>query len=110
MPQTFSVMTPSLAATVNENEGNDRVVPFISLNKSDNVSDYYNEALPKSDPKFITPLRRWEKQMGFVTPIRWTMVITITLFHIITLIGFFYSILTEGRLPMWKTIYFGNFL
>lgn len=105
-------MTPSLAAIANENKANDNLpFPYIPLKDIDHtVTDYYNEALPKSDPIFITPLRRWEKQMGFVTPIRWTMVVTITLFHVITLVGFFYSIYIERRLPMWKTVYFATFV
>ncbi|CAH0714307.1 unnamed protein product, partial [Brenthis ino] len=72
--------------------------------------DYYYQALPKTDPKFLAPLRRWEKQMGFVTPIRWTMVLTLALFHILMGLGPIYYLLTGGKFPMWKTFLFALFI
>ncbi|GBP22728.1 Delta(9)-fatty-acid desaturase fat-6 [Eumeta japonica] len=38
--------------------------------------------LPKHDPQFLTPIRRWEKRVGFVTPLRWVNVISILLYHL----------------------------
>lgn len=70
--------------------------------------DYYYQALPKTDPKFLAPLRRLEKRMGFVTPIRWTMVLVLTLFHVFMGLGPIYYLLTGGKFPMWKTFLFGN--
>ncbi|CAH2245037.1 acyl-CoA Delta(11) desaturase-like isoform X2 [Pararge aegeria] len=64
--------------------------------------DYYDEALPKNDPKFLAPVRRWEKRMGFLTPLRWINIIVISLFHIITVASTAY-IFIMGEGPKWQT-------
>ncbi|CAH2245039.1 acyl-CoA Delta(11) desaturase-like [Pararge aegeria] len=71
--------------------------------------DYYDEALPKNDPKFLAPVRRWEKRVGFLTPLRWINIIVISLFHIITL-AYCVHLLLSGALPKWQTVLFETFL
>ncbi|XP_045495244.1 acyl-CoA Delta(11) desaturase-like [Colias croceus] len=45
--------------------------------------NHYDELLPKNDPQFLAPIRRWEKKMGFETPIQWINAILISIYHII---------------------------
>ncbi|GBP22731.1 hypothetical protein EVAR_13521_1 [Eumeta japonica] len=47
----------------------------------------YDEMLPKHDPQFLTPIRRWEKRVGFVTPLRWVNVTSILLYHLPGVVG-----------------------
>ncbi|XP_039751333.1 acyl-CoA Delta(11) desaturase-like [Pararge aegeria] len=73
------------------------------------VLDYYDEALPKNDPKFLAPLRKWEKRMGFVTPLRWINIIGVLLFHLITLLYLLYQFVM-GEWPTWQSYLLESFL
>ncbi|CAK1541139.1 unnamed protein product [Leptosia nina] len=66
------------------------------------TEDYYDQVLPK-EAQFLAPIRNWEKQMGFVTPIIWFNAIVISLFHIVVPIYFAYLMYT-GRRCMRKTV------
>ncbi|XP_034827237.1 acyl-CoA Delta-9 desaturase-like [Maniola hyperantus] len=72
--------------------------------------DYYDEALPKSDPKFLAPIRRWEKSMGFVTPIRWINTFLISFFHIITTVYAVNAFSQYGIVPVWQSWLFELFM
>ncbi|GBP22729.1 Delta(9)-fatty-acid desaturase fat-7 [Eumeta japonica] len=68
----------------------------------------FDEMLPKHDPQFLTPIRRWEKRMGFVTPLRWVNVTSILLYHLVTLVWFLYNA-AMGLWPKWQTwLFFSN--
>ncbi|KAL4715516.1 hypothetical protein ACJJTC_009142 [Scirpophaga incertulas] len=75
-----------------------------------NKTYIYNQTLPKNEPFFMHPIRKWEKQMGFVTPIRWINLITITLFHFIAIVWISYMKLYRIDLLRWQTIAFGVFM
>ncbi|XP_046962773.1 acyl-CoA Delta-9 desaturase-like [Vanessa cardui] len=72
------------------------------------INDYYDEALPKNEFKLMAPIRRWEKRMGFITPIRWTSSTIITIFHIVVVLYSLHSITLDGA-PIWKTVLFSLF-
>lgn len=68
----------------------------------------YDQMLSRDDPKFLAPIRRWEKSMGFVTPIRWVNTISITVLHVIAVI-WLYNYLFFNRKPFkWQTFAFGK--
>lgn len=70
-------------------------------------SEIYNRMLPKNEPPVMAKVRRWERSMGFVTPLRWINLVAITLFHLITVAWFgvhFYL----GCLPQWRTVLFSK--
>ncbi|CAH2108161.1 unnamed protein product [Euphydryas editha] len=73
--------------------------------KDDSLNDFYDEVSSKSDSKFLMPIRRWEKRMGFVTPIVWTNVILITLFHVTFFLYPAFAIFHQG-FPKWQTVAF----
>ncbi|CAG4971562.1 unnamed protein product [Parnassius apollo] len=76
-----------------------------SFNNNTKDSCVYDETRPM-EPKFLAPLREWEKKMGFVTAIRWTNTISIIFYHIVTVVfGIYY--LTLGLIPKWQTFVFG---
>ncbi|XP_072938601.1 acyl-CoA Delta(11) desaturase-like [Epargyreus clarus] len=73
------------------------------------ISPYYDETLSPTDPKFLAGIRKWEKNKGFVTSIKWTSAVPILLFHIIT-IGWSSYTLYNGILPKWQTGWFAFLL
>ncbi|XP_026500354.1 acyl-CoA Delta(11) desaturase [Vanessa tameamea] len=80
----------------------------MDVNMAYKINDYYDEALPKNEFKLMAPIRRWEKRMGFVTPIRWTSSTIITLFHIVVVLYNLHAITLDGA-PLWKTLMFSLF-
>lgn len=70
--------------------------------------DPYDVMLPKNDPPFMKPIRRWEKRVGFVTPLRWRNIFLISLFHIISLGWLLYE-LCLGSFPKWQSVLFGKY-
>jgi hypothetical protein len=80
--------------------------------KNKNVNNHkspYDEVLPKDDPAFMAPVRKWEKQLGFVTPIRWINSIAIVLFHFITVLVFVYLLIFHIERFRVKTVLFGKY-
>ncbi|XP_049868577.1 acyl-CoA Delta-9 desaturase isoform X2 [Pectinophora gossypiella] len=69
----------------------------------------YEETRPKNDPKFLAPIREWEKRMGFETALRWINLIIISLFHVISVGAFLYYLLT-GNFPKLQTVLFSMFM
>ncbi|KAJ8730845.1 hypothetical protein PYW08_002258 [Mythimna loreyi] len=69
----------------------------------------YDQMLSRNDPKFLAPIRKWEKRMGFLTPIRWVNTILITMFHIMALLWLYrYAFVTNAF--KWPTFIFGYFM
>lgn len=77
-----------------------------SYNNNTKESCVYEETRPK-EPKYLAPLREWEKRMGFVTAVRWTSAIPIIMFHLITVAAVIYYII-QGYIPKWQTFVFGK--
>ncbi|KAJ0175629.1 hypothetical protein K1T71_008788 [Dendrolimus kikuchii] len=75
------------------------------MKKSDQWESPYDEVLHK-DSKFMAPIRKWEKSIGFVTPILWTNVILLSTFHVITVLWFLHDAVTL-QTPKWQTVLFG---
>ncbi|XP_021183628.3 acyl-CoA Delta(11) desaturase [Helicoverpa armigera] len=67
----------------------------------------YDQMLNPKEPKFLAPLRRLEKRMGFVTPIRWVNTIAITAFHIIGVLWFLRFVYFIDKPFKWQTLIFG---
>ncbi|CAG9113432.1 unnamed protein product [Plutella xylostella] len=66
----------------------------------------YDVMLPKNDPKFLKPIRRWERDvMGFLTPLRWKNILAITTYHLVGIVWFLHY-LSRGMLPKLQTILF----
>lgn len=86
-----------------------------STNNNNNIEkcpkiDAYDVMLPKNDKKFMAPIRRWEKKMGFVTPLRWINIFMIGTLHIVGIFWFIGVYITgyfTGVVPLWKTVFFG---
>ncbi|XP_026732720.1 acyl-CoA Delta(11) desaturase-like [Trichoplusia ni] len=70
----------------------------------------YEQMLNKHDPKFLAPVRAWERRMGFLTPIRWVNAISITLFHLVAVIWLFHYMFLSNKPFRWQTVSFGMFL
>lgn len=69
--------------------------------------DNYDIMLPKNESKPMERVRKWEKSLGFVTPLRWTNIVTITLLHLITVV-WFGAYLSRGWIPKWETVVFSK--
>lgn len=82
-----------------------------SMNNIENKDDVcpYESTLPKNESKFYSPLRNWEKKMGFVTSLRWNNVVAIILFHFVTCLWLL-GATVMGVLPKWQTVLFGNYI
>lgn len=73
-----------------------------------NVSPY-DEILSKyREPMFMRPVRRWEKRMGFVTPVRWINTFIITAFHVSSVVWLLVNVYNYN-LPKLLTVIFGKF-
>ncbi|XP_068632669.1 acyl-CoA Delta-9 desaturase [Battus philenor] len=68
----------------------------------------YEKVRPR-ETTYLALVREWEKKIGFVTPIRWTNAISITIFHLFTVIALFFYI-SSGQSPKWETLFFGFFV
>lgn len=82
-----------------------------NMNNIENSDDVcpYERTLPKNESKFFSPLRNWEKKMGFVTSLRWINVVAIILFHVMTSLWLLGATIM-GVLPKWQTVLFGNYV
>lgn len=78
----------------------------MSNGKSFQISPY-DQMLSPHDPKFLAPIRRLEKSLGFVTPIRWFNTISISLMHIMATIWLFNYMFLNKRSLKWQTFLFG---
>lgn len=73
----------------------------------------YDIMLPKNERKYMAPIRKWEKSMGFITPLRWINIILITSLHVIAVSSFLYVYTTglyTGNFPGWRTVLYGMHL
>lgn len=75
------------------------------IETSEQWESAYDEVLYNASQS-MTPIRRWEKRMGFVTPILWKNVMFISAFHIVTVVWFLHDVLTL-QAPKWQTVLFG---
>ncbi|XP_041984710.1 acyl-CoA Delta-9 desaturase-like [Aricia agestis] len=66
----------------------------------------YDATIPRNDPKFLAPVRRWEKRMGFVTAILWDHVFYLASLHAAGLIWPFLC----WNIISWKLILFSFFM
>ncbi|XP_045447699.1 acyl-CoA Delta(11) desaturase-like [Melitaea cinxia] len=87
-----------------------RVSFKVSQSDENNTHDaskvsFYDEVLSKADPKFLIPIRRWEKRIGFVTPLVWKNILLITSFQVALFVYFTYAIFRYG-FPKWETVLF----
>ncbi|VVC89934.1 unnamed protein product [Leptidea sinapis] len=60
---------------------------------------------PKHEPRYMKPIRRWEKRVGFVTPIHWLNTILITAYHIVAVVWLFLHF-SDNCSFKWKTTLF----
>lgn len=89
-----------------------RVSFKVSQSDENNTHDvskvsFYDEVLSKADPKFLIPIRRWEKRIGFVTPLVWKNILLITSFQVALFVYFTYALLRYG-FPKWETVLFSK--
>lgn len=68
----------------------------------------YDQMLSPKDPKFLAPIRKLEKSLGFVTPIRWFNTISISLFHIGAVLWMIRYIFLNKMPIKWQTTAFGK--
>ncbi|XP_028032379.1 acyl-CoA Delta(11) desaturase-like [Bombyx mandarina] len=91
-----------------ENKPNNQANKPNNFEKTNTVDPY--DEVKLNEPIFLAPIRKWERSMGFVTPIRWTNAILITTFHVVTVVWGFYTIFYEKQKPMWQSVIFGIFM
>ncbi|CAB3223637.1 unnamed protein product [Arctia plantaginis] len=70
--------------------------------------DNYDKML-RPEPSFLKPIRRLEKQMGFVTPLRWTNIIAIFGIHILA-VTWGIHFMAVGNTVKLSTVLFGYFM
>lgn len=90
-----------------ENKPNNQANKPNNFEKTNTVDPY--DEVKLNEPIFLAPIRKWEKRMDFVTPIRWTNAILITTFHVVTVVWGFYTLFYEKQKPMWQSVIFGNY-
>ncbi|XP_038219537.1 (11Z)-hexadec-11-enoyl-CoA conjugase-like [Zerene cesonia] len=64
-----------------------------------NKEDFYDKLLPK-ESKLWAPIRRWEKRMGYLTPIIWFNVGFIFSLHAITIAYVYYFFASGNRIKL----------
>lgn len=89
----------------------DHEVKGFSINNIENNDDVcpFDSSLPKNESKYFSRLRTWEREKGFVTSLRWTNVVAIILFHVVTSVCVV-VVAAKGMIPKWQTILFGNYI
>ncbi|CAH4036972.1 unnamed protein product [Pieris brassicae] len=65
--------------------------------------DFYDRLLTQ-EPQFFAPIRRLEKRVGFITPLLWSNLIFISLFHIIVPILYIHQIFSGQHCSTKTTI------
>ncbi|GBP63271.1 hypothetical protein EVAR_89061_1 [Eumeta japonica] len=106
-PRTTSIIEDYNVDNVNTQKQDKQTESCLSDSRITREKSAYDAMLPKNDPQFLAPIRRWEKRMGFVTPLRWVNVISILLYHLVTLVWFLYNA-AMGLWPKWQTWVFGK--
>lgn len=69
-------------------------------------TDSYDKML-RPEPSFLKPIRRLEKRMGFVTPLRWTNIVAIFSIHFLAL-AWAIHFLALGKTVKLSTVLFGK--
>ena len=80
----------------------------ITCNEKPKEISTYDQMLSQNDPKFLAPIRKLEKSMGFLTPIRWANTISITALHILAVIWFINYVFLSNKPIKWQTLIFGK--
>ncbi|CAH0750131.1 unnamed protein product [Diatraea saccharalis] len=80
------------------NEENDTTALIVYNSQQYEQKDAYDRMLPKNEFRFMSPVRKWEKRIGFITPIRWINLITISLSHVIITAWFLHTLIFYPKL------------